>query len=262
MYLFKNLVLITLCFCSACFAKEKVIIFGDDNYAPYSYLRPDGQAGGIYPKILEAVFQLMPDFEVQIELVPWGRAMRALEQGEVFAVFPPYFYPESVRPFIGHYSSTLLTEYVSLFCREAIAAQNKPHWPSDYFGLTIGITQGYGMGGEDFYKTVASDRILLTETQSNWHSLMMLSDNRIDCIIQERLSILEQLLKLEAQASWHGQPIHEVQRLAKHTAHLAFAARHWQAYPYYDHFITQFEQALLELRTSGELKQWQPSVTN
>lgn len=256
MAVLKSLVFVFLCVTNLSFAKQQIVIFGDDHYAPYSYLQADGQPGGIYPKLLQAVFQLMPDYDVQIELVPWERAMRALEQGTVFAVFPPYLYPSSVRPFIGHYSSPLLTEYVALFCREDILISNNLEWPVDFYGLTIGITKGYGMGGETFHNAVASRKIWLTETQSNWHSLMMLSDDRIDCLIQERLSILEELQTLKEQGTWQGKAVLEVKLLDKHTAHLAFTARHWPGYTYYDHFTTQFEQALSQLIAAGELEQW------
>lgn len=259
MIVLKSLAFMLLCFCSITFAKQHVVIFGDDHYAPYSYLKADGQPGGIYPKLLQAIFQLMPDFEVQIELVPWERALRALEKGEIFAVFPPYLYSSNVRPFIGHFSSPLLTEYIALFCREEVMTTNRVKWPVDFYGLTIGLTQGYAMGGEAFHSAVSSRKIWLTETQSNWHSLMMLSDDRIDCLIQERLSTLDELQKMKAQGAWHGKPIIKVKLLDKHSAHLAFTARHWPGYPYYDLFIHQFEQALLQLASSGELKQLLPN---
>lgn len=253
MIVLKSLAFMLLCFSSVSFAKQHVIIFGDDHHAPYSYLKTDGQLGGIYPSLLQAVFQLMPDFAVKIELVPWERALGALEAGEVFAVFPPYLYETNVRPYIGHYSSPLLTEYVALFCREDVLTPNRVNWPEDFYGLSIGLTQGYGMGGAAFHTAVSSGKMRLTETQSNWHSLMMLSDDRIDCLIQERLSILDELKKLKAQGAWLGKGVNEVKLLDKHTAHLAFTSRHWPEYSYYDHFIAQFEHALSQLIVSGEL---------
>ena len=58
-----TLLSLTLVLCSnAVFAAEKVVVYGDDSYPPYTYLDATTKKPmGIYVEILQAAFAKMPD---------------------------------------------------------------------------------------------------------------------------------------------------------------------------------------------------------
>ncbi|WP_053005931.1 type 2 periplasmic-binding domain-containing protein [Kiloniella spongiae] len=53
-------------------AAQKVVIFGDDGYAPFSYLE-DNQPKGIYVNILNHVFTKLDGYDVTFQMLPWKR---------------------------------------------------------------------------------------------------------------------------------------------------------------------------------------------
>lgn len=234
-------------------ASTSVLVFGDDAYPPYSYLNDEGVPSGIYVDLLQHVFAKMDDYEVAIELVPWERALTALSAGEVFAVFPPYFYPDNVRPYIGAYSVPLYEESVAVFCRNDVLNVRRSRWPEDFYGLSIGMNQGFAFGGDAFWLAVEQGDVLLSEAQSNWHNLLMLMDDRIDCYVNDRLSILRQLQKMHDGGDWRGELPEEVLIIERHTGHLAYSLADVARYPFYDHFMAVFDQLFLQVEESGVL---------
>lgn len=89
---------------------QRVTIFADDAYPPYSYVE-NGRAVGIYPEILRAADVLMTEFEIELQPIPWRRGLKLLEAGRIFALLPPYYYPQR-RPYIHPYSDPILDEEV------------------------------------------------------------------------------------------------------------------------------------------------------
>lgn len=67
---------------------QRVTIFADDAYPPYSYAEND-RAVGIYPEILHAADVLMTEFEIDLQPIPWRRGLKLLEAGRIFALLPP-----------------------------------------------------------------------------------------------------------------------------------------------------------------------------
>ena len=49
-----------------------LVIYGDDDYPPYSYVE-NGQLKGIYTQIVREAVQAMPQYAVQLRPVPWKR---------------------------------------------------------------------------------------------------------------------------------------------------------------------------------------------
>ena len=74
-----------------CWAQTiKVKIVTDDDYPPYSYVE-DGHLKGLYIDLISRASKLLlPEYEVSLEAMPWKRALMKLEQGEEFAILPPY----------------------------------------------------------------------------------------------------------------------------------------------------------------------------
>lgn len=83
---------------------QRVTIFADDAYPPYSYAE-NGRAVGIYPEILRAADVLMTEFEIELQPIPWRRGLKLLEAGRIFALLPlllsaaPTLHSSLLRPY-------------------------------------------------------------------------------------------------------------------------------------------------------------------
>jgi polar amino acid transport system substrate-binding protein len=166
----------------------KVTVYADQNYPPYSYIK-NGKLTGIYTNIFKAAFTKMDGYQVKIEAVPWRRGLKLLENGQGFALYPPYFYLTE-RPYIWPYSLPILDEKVVVYCAEDILINDKrPNWPEDYYGLTIGNNAGFQVGGKKFIQAVKDQKINVYEAKGT-NNILMLGLGRTDCYINDRLSIL------------------------------------------------------------------------
>ncbi len=248
--------ILLLCTCWSSIAAQpptKVTIYGDDAYPPYSYLK-DGEAKGIYTEILQAVFKKMPDYRVTIELVPWRRGLKLLATGDGFALFPPYSY-ESNRQYISPYSIPILNEEVVVYCQpNSLKNRQSNNWPGDYFGLTVGINEAFSLGGKAFWQAVKQGDILLKEGKSNRINILSLYKKRIDCYVNDRLSILWEVNLLIDEGlippNWgltFGTSISSEQGF------LGFSNTANDKYPYKERFVEQFNIKLQKLKQEGSV---------
>ena len=127
---------------SAFGAPQTVILYGDDDYAPYSYVE-NGVFKGMYIDILREAASQMPAYRLVLQPRPWKRGLAALEQGRVFGLFPPGRKTE--RPYVQPYSAMLYRESVVLFCHDEVMRTPRAHFPQDFAGLRIGVNAGFLM---------------------------------------------------------------------------------------------------------------------
>jgi len=52
-----------------------------------------------------------------------------------------------------------------VYCRQDILEKDRPNWPNDYFGLTIGNNAGFSAGGDNFLAAVKAGDIKVQETK-------------------------------------------------------------------------------------------------
>lgn len=231
-----------------------VEILTDESYPPYTYAE-DGEAVGIYPDIVHAIDQKLEDFKISIRPVPWKRGLKLIESGRSFALMPPYFHPES-RNFISPYSHPMLNEDVVVFCDSEIINQSpRTIWPEDFYGLTIGINSGFNIGGSNFWQASDDGKLFISEAKSNQLNLIKLRSRRIDCYVNDKISILwetKRLLDEEILIT----PL--TFRLATHinteSGYMAYTNVNEANYPYKDKFVKQFDAALIELQNSGQIE--------
>lgn len=89
----------------------RVTILVDGSYPPYSYLE-NGKLTGIYVDLVYQAAKLIDDkYSVELQAVPWKRGLAALENGDGFALLPPYKHIKR-RPYIWPYSVPLQEEVV------------------------------------------------------------------------------------------------------------------------------------------------------
>ena len=136
--------------CARAQAPQPVVIYGDDDYPPYSSVE-QGQLKGIYTEIVREALQALPQYQVQLRPVPWKRGVLMLQTGEAFALYPPYLWRDE-RPYM-RYSVPLLMEQMVVFCNQEVVARRKlQHSPADYAGASgdgcsDGCGDGHGRGG-------------------------------------------------------------------------------------------------------------------
>ncbi|UZP67059.1 transporter substrate-binding domain-containing protein [Desulfovibrio mangrovi] len=236
--------------------QQPVVIFGDDNYPPYSYLE-DGKAKGIYVDLLTTAFSRMPEYNITIRLVPWKRGLNLLETGQGFALFPPYKLPKA-RPYIYPYSAPLFEESVIVVCRKELTL-NKPtaHWPADYQGLRFGMNLGFHMGLDSFWAEVEAKRIAVEHAPGTTGNIIKLTQQRIDCYLNDRLAILFEYNRAVEKNKILGArkahpPFSVGPTIASNYAYLGYA-RNSARFPYKNAFMFRFDQTIQEMHARGEV---------
>lgn len=233
-------------------AKTPVTVYGDHNYPPYAYLEGK-EAKGIYTEILRKAFSRMPDYAVTIELVPWARGLNFIETGEGFAIFPPYHHP-AARPWIKPYSVPILEESVVVFCTQDTLPKSGNRWPEDYYGLTIGLNLGFKLGGDTFWKAVEERKIRLEEATGSRPNILKLGANRIDCYMNDRLSVLFELDRLKKSGEYKGAAFVEGALVSSEKGYLGFTDMDKGKFPFKEDFVKKFNAEILRMQASGELQ--------
>ncbi len=238
---------------AAC-AASPVLIYGDDDYPPYSYVE-NGQLKGIYTEIVREAAQAMPQYQVQLRPVPWKRGVLMLQTGEAFALYPPYLWRDE-RPYM-RYSVPLLMEQMVVFCNQEVVARRKlEHWPADYGGLHIGINAGFLLGDAGLTQALRSGKVVLDAAKGTRTNLLKLMRGRIDCYVSDRLSAQWELQRIrrDRQAGTPMQAIHETAQLASQQGYMGFTLHQPGKYPYRDDFIDQFNAAIVRMQNNGAIR--------
>ena len=234
-------------------ATTDVVIYSDDSYPPYSY--KDGDvAKGAYVAVLKKVFPKMKEYNVRIEPVPWKRGLSYVEEGEGLAIFPPYYRPKE-RPWM-QFSEPILTETVVVFCRDKVMKKDRPAWPEDYYGLIIGRNTGFSIGGEKFEQAVKAGKINMVEYKSNAQNILTMAKSRMDCYVNDKVSILWELKQLKGAGKYseggEDAKLVEGATIASETGHLGFTAK--DSFPFKNDFLQKFNAILAEMKKSGEIQ--------
>jgi len=219
-------------------ARQKVEVYGDDNYRPYSYIE-NGKPQGIYVDVLKLAFSRMPDYQVTIKMLPWKRGIKYIKEGKGFALFPPYYTEK--RDSWMLFSETILKEQVVVFgLPEALLGRTK--WPEDYYGTKIGLTRGYNpysMGGFEFGEAVRLGHITIEEATNSDSNLRKLVRGRIDFYINDQMI--------------DTRPYPSVRRgIVANTnyGYLGFTKQE-QNYPHLKHFKRQFDAVIRQMKSEG-----------
>lgn len=235
----------------------KVVIYADENYPPYSYVEK-GEPVGIYTNIVKEAFSRMAGYNIEIKAVPWKRGQAQLKKGTGLALYPPYMNLQK-RPWMWPFSLPLVDERVVVFCHEAILFRSlRPNWPEDYYGLTIGRNAGFLLGGEKFTKAAKDGKIKISEAKDNRGNILKLGKKRIDCYLNDRISILWELKKLKEEGLYdeggkHAKLI-EGASIAIEQGFLGFTDKDDGKFSYKDDFLKKFNMAIYDMRKSGELE--------
>ncbi|MES2262995.1 MAG: transporter substrate-binding domain-containing protein [Pseudomonadota bacterium] len=227
-------------------AAERVILYGDDDYAPYCFVE-DGQFKGMYVDMLKlAARRLAPRYAIELLPRPWKRGLSDLEHGNAFALFPPGLKKE--RTYIQTYSVPLYRETVVLFCNDDI--MQKPHrvFPDDFAGLTIGVNAGFLLS-ERLAEAARAGTVNLQAAKGNETNLKKLALKRIDCYASDRAAALYSAKRLR-MAEHFTITLHEAVELSREETYIGYSASNNP--PYKAAFIEDMNAAINAIRQSGE----------
>ena len=246
----KTLILFALGMGAMTFARagEKITLYGDENYAPYSYVE-NGQFKGMYVDILElAAEKLKPAYDVSLQPVPWKRGLADLEFGSSFALFPPGLKRE--RTYIDLYSVPIYRETVVVFCNDAVMAKPRARFPEDFSGLTVGVNLGFLLS--DRLMQAAKVGTVKTESaKNNDANLKKLASHRIDCFASDRAAARYAARQLESYFSSSGFKLQEAVELSGEDTFIGYSGKNNPAYK--ADFIAKMDAALEAMKRNGQL---------
>jgi len=242
------------CVSVAAIATEKITLYGDDDYAPYSYVE-NGQFKGIYVDFIkQAATKLAPDYDIELAPIPWRRGLLYLKDNSIFGLFPPYRHKE--RTYIQTYSVPFHQETIVLFCSDEI--MKKPHekFPDDFVGLTIGINLGYFLSST-LQDAAKQGKIILKEGKGNNINIERLADKKIDCYANDRASVqysAHQLkIKSKKESRMSNFTLNETFVLSNENAYISYCSSN--TLPYKQDFIIRMDAAIDELNKAGAMNE-------
>lgn len=233
--------LLLLLTCSRTFGLS---IGAEEAYAPYSY-KENGQLTGIYTDIIRSALKQMGD-PSQPQPLPWKRGLIALKSGKIDALYPPYYRPQQ-RPYMA-YSTPILEEKLVIVCA-ADKAETLSQFPQDYQGMVLGQNAGYSSGSA-VEQAVQSGTVKISEANTTRANLLKLISGRIDCYINDSLSIRYELAKMQKAGEYNGSGIKETHTLSVEQGYLAINTN---ASEKVKAFIQRFNKAITDMKASGEI---------
>jgi polar amino acid transport system substrate-binding protein len=238
-----------LCAASIAKAEERVVLYGDASYPPYSFVE-GGQFKGIYVNILtKAAERLKPQYVVELVPVPWKRGLLYLERGSGLGLFPPGFKKE--RGYIETYSVPLYQETVVIFCSDKVMGANPQQFPEDFKGMTMGINRGFLLS-DRLMQAVQRGLVKTEEASGNDSNLQKLAHNRIDCYVSDRGAALYSAKLLRETDASFTMTLHEAVVLSDEETFIGYSAK--ANPPYKADFIKKMDAALGEMRNNGEIE--------
>ncbi|MEJ7806433.1 MAG: transporter substrate-binding domain-containing protein [Telluria sp.] len=243
-----NRLLLCLCLAAAApgQAAQTVVLYGDADYPPYSYM-DKGRFTGIYVDLLTlAASKLGPQFKVELQPLPWKRALAYTENGRAFGMFPPGLMKE--RTYITTYSLPLYRETVVLFCNESVMKTPRTSFPADFTGLTIGVNAGFLLSRR-LIDAARLSQVRLAPATGNEANLKKLSRARIDCYASDRGAALYSAKRLRASGHMGPAPLREAVELSGENTYIGYSALNNP--PYKAAFIEKMNAAIDALHKSG-----------
>ena len=232
---------------AAAHAAENVVIYGDNDYAPYSYVE-NGEFKGIYVEMLKkAIEKLPPAYHVELVPVPWKRGMDEVQGGSAFAIFPPYERRKD-RPWIDPYSHPLYKEEIVALCNNDVMKTPRRKFPDDYAGVTFGTNSGFAVS-QALTDAVKAGKVKLAEAKGNDSNIRKLAAKRIDCYVNDRGSILFSIKKLGADPEVAGMKITEAIVFGGENAFIGYSAANKA--PYKADFVEKMNTAIGAVQKSG-----------
>lgn len=232
----------------AAHAAEQVVLYGDENYPPYSYIE-NGKFTGIDVDILLlAAARLSPAYELKLTPTPWKRGLAMLENGTAFGLFPPGH--KHKRSYIDQYSTVIHRESIVVFCNRQVMHAPRNNFPADYGGLTIGINAGFLLS-DRLVQAANRGIVTLEPAKDNDANLKKLAMHRIDCYASDRDAALFSAKKLGTQLNLDERVPQVAAELSEEETYVGFSAKNPP--PFKADFIEKLNAVLGAMKAKGEI---------
>ena len=148
------------------------------------------------------------------------------------------------------YSVPILEEKLTLFCHKDLMTSPRPNFPDDYKGLSIGENLGFS-SGDKVNKAKKDGVIRLSSAKGTTSNLKKLILKRLDCYINDRLSVLVELKNLNQKNSYDGNSVKEATTLSVEQGYLGIATKNTPAYTKI--FVENFNSAIEAMKKNGSI---------
>lgn len=223
-------------------AVQKIVIGAETQAPPFSYLDENQQLKGITVEIIASIYNQHPQYQVQLEPLPFIRCLSDVQAGLIDGCF--------------HTPITRQNQHSFKWSRQAVASDNvvflmpasssKTYTQhSDLYQLNVGAVLGYIY--PPAFEDDANIKKFLVSTDGNL--LKMLANERIDIApIFERLAAIE--LKQQPALTKQLKRVGEMSVLNMYIAFNKDKA-------YLDDFIKNFDSEFEQIKKTSQWRVWQ-----
>jgi len=233
----------------------EVTVLVNDTHPPYSYV-VDGKANGIYIEIMKQISMRMEGYRLNYKPAPWPRVKEEIKEGLAFSFVGPYYHGHD-WPYVWPYSLPIMDESVVVVCRDEVLKTDRPNWPDDYLGLTVGNNTGYdGFGGPEFRRYVLEGKITLQEVKTTRQNLLMLISGRSDCYMVNRLSYaweMKQLIESGQTKQYPRFSLKESLVISTDAVYMGFSDMDEGKYKFKKDFHQKFNNELYTMYKNNEI---------
>jgi ABC-type amino acid transport substrate-binding protein len=225
----------------------------DDAHPPYTQAL-NGEAVGVYVKVLVSAMREMPDWQLRLLVRPWARALQESRQGLVDGFLPPY--KEVNREWVAAFAGPLHTEDVVLSCGPQLRIGPGSRWPIDFANLRIGTTRAYLLS-HALSAAFENGQIVQREYRQGRDALAALAQGDIDCYGNDLLDIEQSYSAAMADRRWASRMPKRLEPhfvLTSQKAYVGFSAQSMAQRPELAGFIEALNVRLAQMRANGEIK--------
>lgn len=235
-------------YCLLCFS----LLFGNTTYAeplklvafqyPPLVYQKNEKVIGVATELVRAVFNEL-GVQIEIELLPWARALQYLQNGQADGVFTIFKNPQR-QTFLLYPDEPLIEQTISLYT-DRDKPINFSEKLSDLAPYRIGLTRAVSYG--ERFDTAMEDTLTnLTVVHDEETKFMLLAKGRVDVVVSsigiadfyiEKLQLANRILRIPT----------EIQRVPSYLAFAKTPANRLR--------VDRFEQAVRQLKLSGRYDQ-------
>jgi len=242
---------LVIIFLSSSLWSQKVIIYGDCNFKPYSYCEGD-KIQGISIDIFKSIFRKMDDYSVEVKGIDFKDGLKKMENNEILMLGTTPYKPKK-RPYITNYSKPYIYHEEVIYCNKNVDG-NITSWPQDFSGLKIAVMKGFDIN-KNLQDAIDKGDLEIIEGNAK-EDLDSLIYQKVDCYINHDISIRGELLKLKETFKKNDtnislDDIKKVLSISHSSYHIGFSNAN---FPAKDDLIEKINLAIKIMENSKEME--------
>ncbi|MFK5975069.1 MAG: transporter substrate-binding domain-containing protein [Sulfurovum sp.] len=231
---------------------QKVTIYSDCDFKPYSYCEGD-KVKGISIDIYKAIFSKIDDYSVEIKGIDLEDGLKKMENSEILMLGTVPYRPKK-RAYISDYTESFIYQNEVLYCNRDIGI-NKPIWPKDFNNTKVAIMKGFNID-ESLQNAIDKGYIELVEGEQK-ENLDNLIYKKVDCYINDAISLKGELLKVKEEFKKSDNnisldDIKAVLSISNNSYHIGFSNANFPAKNY---LIRKINLAIKIMQNSKEIEE-------